>query len=309
MGSCPNRAQKRGRNRKRRQTVLSEKQRILFRKIRKMKMTDDLFLSAVLMENLELATLFIRTFTPHRNANAVSVDIQPPLRNLASKSSVSDVRIIDSEGNVYLIEMSESRDRLTAKRLVYVHSNAINASLPRGEEYAKLPGCWLIVISPSWASWMSGDVEMVGETFANGKPLTNRMKGMFGKSFVNLDYTGTDTDAGKLIHDLKEVNPDHMIYPQTADAVRSIKQDYQSKGVKFMSKFLERSEQIGLKRGLRLGVKRGKELGEDTMAAVAKIYIQMKPAGASDEEIADVVANQLNCSKEHALNRVRKLRA
>ena len=92
-----------------------------------------------------------------------------------------------------------------------------------------------------------------------------------------------------------------------------------------MSEILDRIERIGFGRGFRIGYKRGfrrsyrrgfkrgyrraVKRGEDIIAAVARIYIRMKPAGTSDEEIADVVANQLNCSKKKALHRVRMLSA
>ena len=78
--------------------------------------------------------------------------------------------------------------------------------------------------------------------------------------YVNCEYTGTDTDIGRLIHDIRETNPEKILDETVRDRVKTFKEAEEgdeSMSDLYMNTIGKEMEERGMEKGVLKGIQSG----------------------------------------------------
>lgn len=203
---------------------------------------DDTFLTAVLTDEPELVQTILRIIMRNDGLIVKSSKTQKPLKNINGRSVTLDVDAILEDGTECNIEVQQESSGARPKRARF-HSSMMDASmLFPSENYENLLETYVIFIT-------------LHDCWGKGKPLytINRhieeldMQPFYDDAhiiYVNGEYTG-DTPIGKLMHDFRCKDPNHMYYKDLAAKAFALKETEGGKDK--MCKIIEESVAEGRK--------------------------------------------------------------
>jgi predicted transposase/invertase (TIGR01784 family) len=202
---------------------MDKKRRLeLRRKIKEMTLMDDCFMTVCLRDNLECVQLMLRIIVKKSDLVVTNVTAQEPMKNLQGRSVTFDVTATDSAGKLYDIEIQGANQGAGRKRARY-HSGMLDShALDFGQPFDALPETWVVFITkgdPLGKELPIYHIERViletGELFNDETHIV----------YVNGSCIDSNTDLGKLVHDLSCNDPDKMYFKLIADTVRYHKED------------------------------------------------------------------------------------
>ena len=218
---------------------------------------DDTFARSVFKGKPDLAEFVLRIITKldDLTIDPLTYDTQYDAKRLAgSRSLLLDVHGGDTKGRKYDLEL-EKWDA-SPERAEYHMGTMLVEHLHSGDDFSDLPETYVIfacdrdVIGNGRAvnkfSYRNDDFVVGDEESEKKIERGASMKGRTHIIFVNGEYRDTESDIGKLIHDLKCNEYKDMLFTNLAERVKYLKED--PKGVEEMCKVMEEmkveSEQV-----------------------------------------------------------------
>ena len=226
------------------------------RRISEYTMMDDVFMTAVLDDNIPATQAILRVVLGKPDLQVLSQAVQERFQNLSGHSTVFDVYATDSEGAYYDIEIQNAASGASPRRARY-HSAMIDShELKEGVEFDRLNESYVIFITRDDVLGKNlplYHIERVitesNETFSDGAHIV----------YVNGSYPGDNTALGLLIKDLTTPDPATMHFKELAEKAGRLKNA--KVGVPAMSQFWEDVYQDAHAKGLALGIQEGVQQG------------------------------------------------
>ena len=211
-----------------------------------LRLIDDVFMRAVLRDQVGLVQSILRTVTGIGGLELARVETQRDLMRLAGARSLAlDAWGVGPDGTEYDMEV-QTGVRARPRRLRY-HSACMDVeALGAGEPFERLPEQWVVFV-------MERDPFGEGRPtylFENVGPGGRRLGDGTRKLYANGSYRGDD-EIGRLMADFCEPDPDRIRDPALADRVRYFKRT--ERGRHEMESMSERLMRIGREDGRREG--------------------------------------------------------
>lgn len=216
--------------------------------VQKMTLMDDIFARQI-FKNHECSQLLIRTILDNQDIQIQELTVQEDVGGSIYKSVILDILAKDNDGILYNIEIQRADKGAEPVRARY-HSSMLDTHiLAKGQKYGDLTQTYIIFITEN--DILKGDqmlytikryVEQTNKQFADGSNII----------YVNTGKTD-DTALGKLIHDLKCVDPEQMYYEVLRQETKIGKNDRER--MKKMSSIVDEIRADGIK----VGEERGEE--------------------------------------------------
>jgi len=240
--------------------------------IRKMCLFDD-ELMMVIFRDVKLTQLLVGIILDRDDLEIKRVQTQYYLKNMAGRSVRLDILATDADGKLINIEIQNRSDGAIPRRARF-HSSLIDAGFSDiGSDFEELPETYVVFItrhdvlkSGKPVYRIDRRIEDTNELFDDGAHII----------YVNGENK-SDTELGRLIHDLKCVDTENFYHNELAQAVRRLK--YTEEGVHSMCDIMEelfrkKSEQEHIQFAIKQ-IARGKltleEIAEDYMLPLDEV--------------------------------------
>ena len=231
--------------------------------IKNLRLLDDVFMSEVLVDNIEGVQDIVNVCLEREDIVVESVEVQKEYRNFRGRGVKLDVLARDKEGKLYNIEIQRDSSEATPERVRY-HLSALdwNNSKPN-QKFTELGEIWVIFIveTPRYNktqpfATLEQRIRETNELVEDGRHVR----------FVNAAYIGNDK-IGKLMADFRAKEAKDMYYQSLAKRAKQIKET--EEGIERMSDVLEelvekrvkKEREKGRKEGIKEGIERGEKRG------------------------------------------------
>ena len=269
----------------------------------------DSFMRAVL-KNPKCTEEVLRIILNKDQLKVIDQRLQADYKNLQGRSEILDCVAMDSDHNLYNVEIQQKREGASPKRARY-HSGLLDMNfLEPGEVYQKLPTSYVIFITETDALGYHLPIYHISRKIReNGKDFPDSAHIIYVDS-----KNQEDTELGRLMHDFHCKAPEEMYHSVLQKQVFQLKKTRE--GVNFMCREMdkiyrdgekigrecgekigqERGEKIGQERGEKIGQERGEKIGQERGEKIGKkqgirneqrrIVNSLKRKGKTMDEIA-----------------------
>ena len=269
----------------------------------------DSFMRAVL-KNPKCTEEVLRIILNKDQLKVIDQRLQADYKNLQGRSAILDCVAMDSDHNLYNVEIQQKREGASPKRARY-HSGLLDMNfLEPGEVYQKLPTSYVIFITETDALGYHLPIYHISRKIReNGKDFPDCAHIIYVDS-----KNQEDTELGRLMHDFHCKAPEEMYHSVLQKQVFQLKKTRE--GVNFMCREMdkiyrdgekigrecgekigqERGEKIGQERGEKIGQERGEKIGQERGEKIGKkqgirneqrrIVNSLKRKGKTMDEIA-----------------------
>ena len=224
----------------------------------------DSFMRAVL-KNPKCTEEVLRIILNKDQLKVVDQRLQADYKNLQGRSAILDCVAMDSDHNLYNVEIQQKREGASPKRARY-HSGLLDMNfLEPGEVYQKLPTSYVIFITETDALGYHLPIYHISRKIReNGKDFPDRAHIIYVDS-----KNQEDTELGRLMHDFHCKSPEEMYRSVLQKQVFQLKRTRE--GVNFMCREMDKiyrdgervGEKIGQERGEKIGQERGEKIGQE----------------------------------------------
>ena len=224
----------------------------------------DSFMRAVL-KNPKCTEEVLRIILNKDQLKVVDQRLQADYKNLQGRSAILDCVAMDSDHNLYNVEIQQKREGASPKRARY-HSGLLDMNfLEPGEVYQKLPTSYVIFITETDALGYHLPIYHISRKIReNGKDFPDRAHIIYVDS-----KNQEDTELGRLMHDFHCKSPEEMYHSVLQKQVFRLKKTRE--GVNFMCREMDKiyrdgervGEKIGQERGEKIGQERGEKIGQE----------------------------------------------
>ena len=249
-----------------------------YRKILKdLTLMSDSFMRAVL-KNPKCTEEVLRIILNKDQLKVVDQRLQADYKNLQGRSAILDCVAVDSDHNLYNVEIQQKREGASPKRARY-HSGLLDMNLlEAGESYQKLPTSYVIFITETDALGDHLPIYHISRKIReNGKDFPDSAHIIYVDS-----KNQEDTELGRLMHDFHCKAPEEMYNPVLRQQVYQFKKTRE--GVTFMCREMDKIYRDGEKNGQERGEKIGKKQG--IRNEQRRIVNSLKRKGKTMDEIA-----------------------
>ena len=265
-------------------------------RVMKLRLLDDVFMKAVLHDNISAVQLIVRIILNRQDIEVVDVKTQEELTSLFGHSVRLDVLARAADGKRINLEIQRSDRGAEPKRARY-HLSAVDwHTLPAGADYSELPETYILFITEN-------------DLYGQGLPVyeVDRFIRQTGEAFedeehiiyVNGAYTGED-DIGKLMSDFRATDPGKIHYEELAEKIKMFKQT--EGGLSTMCKIMEEVRQEGVLQGMQQGIQQGMQQGiEKGICASVKL---MRDVPYSRELVIQKIMEQFQLAPQVAEEKV-----
>ena len=259
-----------------------EEQRRVQEELEKMTLMHDILMTRVFNKDKALVQYVLNIILNRKDLTVLETEVQKELfTNIEGKSIRLDIYAKDKENTYYDIEIQRIPDNFSFKRIRYYDSMIVSNSLRPGDDYNKLPKNILIFI-------------LGYDHFKDGLPYHQFITcdkteiidhpEILQWYILNQTYVDTNTDFGKLMHDLGCSKPNEILLPPIKDRVEYYKEGAKSMSVKedireMFKKEIHQAEEESFKRGKEEGVLNNRK----------ETILKLLKKGYSQEEIADLL--------------------
>ena len=266
---------------------------------------DDWFMQLVMKENVPCMTLFLAVCLNDCQICLSELHIQDPFASEkpSGRNAIFDVWARDDQGNTYNLEVQNAPDGATPLRAFHNLSLMAQYEQKKGEKYAIRQKCYVIFITRT--DHLGNNLP---RQYLCGYKPDGQDAGIGAYIvYINGQWTGDDP-IGKLVHDMKEPDPDKMYYEAIANRVRELKQ---SKGEGTMSPTVLAWRQEAYDDGYNSGVNDGYNSGvndgeKKNQASVTKNLLNkgcdlnfiQDVTGLSEEEVLSIQKSMTKLSDE-----------
>ena len=224
----------------------------------------DSFMRAVL-KNPKCTEEVLRIILNKDQLKVVDQRLQADYKNLQGRSAILDCVAVDSDHNLYNVEIQQKREGASPKRARY-HSGLLDMNfLEPGEVYQKLPTSYVIFITETDALGYHLPIYHISRKIReNGKDFPDSAHIIYVDS-----KNQEDTELGRLMHDFHCKLPEEMYHSVLQKQVFQLKRTRE--GVNFMCREMDKiyrdgervGEKIGQERGEKIGQERGEKIGQE----------------------------------------------
>jgi predicted transposase/invertase (TIGR01784 family) len=224
----------------------------------------DSFMRAVL-KNPKCTEEVLRIILNKDQLKVIDQRLQADYKNLQGRSSILDCVAVDSDHNLYNVEIQQKREGASPKRARY-HSGLLDMNfLEPGEVYQKLPTSYVIFITETDALGYHLPIYHISRKIReNGKDFPDSAHIIYVDS-----KNQEDTELGRLMHDFHCKSPEEMYHSVLQKQVFRLKRTRE--GVNFMCREMDKiyrdgervGEKIGQERGEKIGQERGEKIGQE----------------------------------------------
>ena len=220
----------------------------------------DSFMRAVL-KNPKCTEEVLRIILNKDQLKVVDQRLQADYKNLQGRSAILDCVAMDSDHNLYNVEIQQKREGASPKRARY-HSGLLDMNfLEPGEVYQKLPTTYVIFITETDALGYHLPIYYISRKIReNGKDFPDRAHIIYVDS-----KNQEDTELGRLMHDFHCKSPEEMYHSVLQKQVFRLKKTRE--GVNFMCREMDKiyrdGEKIGRECGEKIGQERGEKIGQE----------------------------------------------
>ena len=181
---------------------------------------DDWFMQLVLKENVPCMTLFLAVCLNDCQITLSELHIQDPFASeeRTGRDAVFDVWARDVLGNTYNLEIQNASEGASPVRAFHNLSLMVQYEQPKGEKHEVRKNCYVIFITRNDYLGDNLPCQYLCGYKTNGEDAGIRAYIIY----INGDWKADDP-IGRLVHDMKEPDPDKMHYREIADSVRRIK--------------------------------------------------------------------------------------
>ena len=237
---------------------------------------DDALFSKCFSEDTACTKLILDIILGRNDLTVTEVHTQRWIQNIHGHSVKLDIAARDAEGNLYDIEIQRTSDDSIRKRARF-YSAMIDADCHgKGVGYDKLPESYVIFISD-------------GDAIGNGQALYEVERIIKGTDdpyadgthiiHVSASLADSDTELGRLMHDLKCADPEKMHYNVLRERTRFFKNE--KEGLIDMSGKFDDFLKEALAEGMTKGIAKGRAEGrvEGSMETATDIARRMVANG------------------------------
>ena len=237
----------------------------------------DSFMRAVL-KNPKCTEEVLRIILNKDQLQVVDQRLQADYKNLQGRSAILDCVAVDSDHNLYNVEIQQKREGASPKRARY-HSGLLDMNfLEPGEVYQKLPTSYVIFITETDALGYHLPIYHISRKIReNGKDFPDSAHIIYVDS-----KNQEDTELGRLMHDFHCKLPEEMYHSVLQKQVFQLKRTRE--GVNFMCREMDKIYRDGEKNGQERGEKIGKKQG--IRNEQRRIVNSLKRKGKTMDEIA-----------------------
>lgn len=190
-------------------------------RLSKLRLMDDDFMSKVFDKNIEATQLLLNIVLERTDIKVLSVEAQREFKTNVGHSVRFDIYAEDENGKPYDIEIQRADRGASPQRARYNNAVLDTYLLGKGKDYTTLTETYVIFITEN-------------DIFEKGIPLYHVERTIMETNelfddgshiiFVNGQYSNTDDDIGKLMHDFRSTSADGMFYDKLAEKVRYFKE-------------------------------------------------------------------------------------
>ena len=232
--------------------------------IENFRLMDDTFMSKCLENAPECIELMLRIIIGKKDLKVVKSQTEYPIKSLQGRGVRFDVFARDSEGREYDIEIQRADRGAEPKRARYNSALMDANALKSGEDFGKLRDTFVIFIAENDVMGDGQEVYVYDRTERKSRKLLHDGTHII---YVN-GAIKSDSEIGRLVHDLLCSNPDEMHFDILKKRVGQFKNS--EEGRRYMCKAVEEfAERLAAERiaeGRAEGEARGRR---DTMLATA----------------------------------------
>lgn len=241
----------------------------------------DSFMRAVL-KNPKCTEEVLRIILNKDQLKVVDQRLQADYKNLQGRSAILDCVAMDSDHNLYNVEIQQKREGASPKRARY-HSGLLDMNfLEPGEVYQKLPTSYVIFITETDALGYHLPIYHISRKIReNGKDFPDRAHIIYVDS-----KNQEDTELGRLMHDFHCKSPEEMYHSVLQKQVFRLKRTRE--GVNFMCREMDKIYRDGERVGEKIGQERGEKIGkkQGIRNEQRRIVNSLKRKGKTMDEIA-----------------------
>ena len=241
----------------------------------------DSFMRAVL-KNPKCTEEVLRIILNKDQLKVVDQRLQADYKNLQGRSAILDCVAMDSDHNLYNVEIQQKREGASPKRARY-HSGLLDMNfLEPGEVYQKLPTSYVIFITETDALGYHLPIYHISRKIReNGKDFPDSTHIIYVDS-----KNQEDTELGRLMHDFHCKSPEEMYHSVLQKQVFQLKRTRE--GVNFMCREMDKIYRDGERVGEKIGQERGEKIGkkQGVRNEQRRIVNSLKRKGKTMDEIA-----------------------
>ena len=241
----------------------------------------DSFMRAVL-KNPKCTEEVLRIILNKDQLKVIDQRLQADYKNLQGRSAILDCVAMDSDHNLYNVEIQQKREGASPKRARY-HSGLLDMNfLEPGEVYQKLPTSYVIFITETDALGYHLPIYHISRKIReNGKDFPDCAHIIYVDS-----KNQEDTELGRLMHDFHCKAPEEMYNPVLRRQVYQFKKTRE--GVTFMCREMDKIYRDGERVGEKIGQERGEKIGkkQGVRNEQRRIVNSLKRKGKTMDEIA-----------------------
>ena len=241
----------------------------------------DSFMRAVL-KNPKCTEEVLRIILNKDQLQVVDQRLQADYKNLQGRSAILDCVAMDSDHNLYNVEIQQKREGASPKRARY-HSGLLDMNfLEPGEVYQKLPTTYVIFITETDALGYHLPIYHISRKIReNGKNFPDSAHIIYVDS-----KNQEDTELGRLMHDFHCKSPEEMYHSVLQKQVFRLKKTRE--GVNFMCREMDKIYRDGERVGEKIGQERGEKIGkkQGIRNEQRRIVNSLKRKGKTMDEIA-----------------------
>ena len=221
------------------------------------RLMDDTFMSKCLENAPECIELILQIILSKKDLKVVKSQTEYPIKSLQGRGVRFDVFARDSEGREYDIEIQRADKGAEPKRARYNSALMDANALKSGEDFSKLRDTYVIIITEND---VMGDGQELYSYLRMEERSGKRLRDGTHIIYVN-GATRSETEIGKLVHDLLCRDASEMYFDVLKKRVREFKNS--EEGRHYMCEAMERIEARGKREGIVEGERK-------TMLATAK---------------------------------------
>ncbi len=183
--------------------------------IRRWRLLDDEFMKRCLKDNIPAVECILRIIMEMPTLKVLSVKIEDTIPSLSGRGVRLDVHATDADGIEYDIEVQRADKGAGCKRARFNSSMLDINSLPKGDDYEKLPRAYVIFITENDVLRHKLPRYHIGRIIKEtGEPFDDEAEIIY----VNGAYEADD-DIGRLMNDFRSADPEDMYYKELRDTV------------------------------------------------------------------------------------------
>ena len=241
----------------------------------------DSFMRAVL-KNPKCTEEVLRIILNKDQLKVIDQRLQADYKNLQGRSAILDCVAMDSDHNLYNVEIQQKREGASPKRARY-HSGLLDMNfLEPGEVYQKLPTSYVIFITETDALGYHLPIYHISRKIReNGRDFPDSAHIIYVDS-----KNQEDTELGRLMHDFHCKLPEEMYHSVLQKQVFRLKRTRE--GVNFMCREMDKIYRDGERVGEKIGQERGEKIGkkQGVRNEQRRIVNSLKRKGKTMDEIA-----------------------